>query len=96
LTDGCGNRKYRNKTPINPMDPAMHRHRILRIASRRDRLIRLRELWITEPTPFTPEQEAALDLGCTILTDEGRITDLNAYYETSEAERGHRALELVS
>lgn len=74
----------------------MARHRILRIASRRDRLVRFRELWPTEGSPFTEDQEAALDLGCTIVTDEGRITDLIAYFDQSEAERGHRGAELVS
>lgn len=78
------------------MDPAMTKHRILRIASRRDRLVRYRELWPTEDSPFTQDQEAALDLGCTIVTDEGRVTDLIAYFDQSEAERGHHALELVS
>jgi hypothetical protein len=74
----------------------MARHRLLRIASTRDRVVTFRELWASDPGPFTPDQEAALDLGCTIRTDEGRITDLIAYYEVNEAERGSRALDLVS
>lgn len=74
----------------------MPRHRILRIASRRDRLVRFREVWPTEDDGLTMEQRVALDLGCTIQTDEGRITDLNAYFEASEAERGARALDMVS
>lgn len=74
----------------------MSKHRILRIASLRNRVITFREVWASEPTRFTEDQDAALDLGCTIVTDEGRITDLNAYFEMSEAERGTRALELVS
>jgi hypothetical protein len=74
----------------------MGKHRILRIASRRDRVVSFREVWASEPVTFTEDQVAALDLGCTIVTDEGRITDLNAYYEASEAERNNRALDLVS
>ncbi len=74
----------------------MAKHRILRIASLRSRVVTFREVWTSEPSRFTEDQDAALDLGCTILTAEGRVTDLNAYYETSEAERGSRALELVS
>lgn len=74
----------------------MARHRILRIASRRNRVVTFREVWATEPETFTEDQVAALDLGCTILTDEGRVTDLNAYYEVNETERNSRALDLVS
>lgn len=74
----------------------MAKHRILRIASRRSRVVRFREVWATEDSAFSPEQEAALDLGCIVQTDEGSIVDLNAYFETSEAERNARALELVS
>lgn len=73
----------------------MGRHRILRIASRRDRLIRFREIWPSEGNPFTLEQETALDLGCAVQTDEGTMVDLIAYYEVSEAERGARARDLV-
>jgi hypothetical protein len=78
------------------MEPEMAKHRILRIASRRDRVITFREVWAVEPETFTEDQVAALDLGCTIVTEEGRVTDLNAYYEASEAERNHRALDMVS
>lgn len=74
----------------------MARHRFLRIASRRDRLVRYRELWVDEDSPFTPEQDAALDLGCVVQTDEGTAVDLIAYFEVSEAERNSRALDLVS
>jgi hypothetical protein len=74
----------------------MSKHRILRIASLRNRVVCFREIWASEPVTFTEEQVAALDLGCTILTDEGRITDLNCYFEANEAERGTRALDLVS
>ena len=74
----------------------MGKHRILRIASRRDRVIRFREIWASEPVTFTEDQVEAVDLGCTIVTDEGRITDLNCYFEASEAERDARGLELVS
>lgn len=74
----------------------MGKHRILRIASRRNRVVTFREVWASEPENFTEDQVAALDLGCTIVTDEGRVTDLNAYYEASEAERNARALDLVS
>jgi len=80
----------------NPMEPKMSRHRFLRIASRRDRLVRYREVWVDEDSRFTPEQEAALDLGCVIQTEEGTAVDLIAYFEVSEAERGQRALDLVS
>jgi hypothetical protein len=64
----------------------MAKHRILRIASRRERVITFREVWASEPATFT----------CTIVTDEGRVTDLNAYFEVSEAERNARALDLVT
>lgn len=74
----------------------MGKHRILRIASRRDRVIRIREIWPTEDSPFTGEEEAVLDTGAHLVTDEGRVVDLNAYYEASEAERNARALDLVS
>jgi hypothetical protein len=74
----------------------MGRHRFLRLASRRDRVIRYRELWANEESPFTPEQDIALDLGCVVQTDEGTAVDLIAYFEVSEAERGSRALDLVS
>lgn len=74
----------------------MARHRFLRIASRRDRLVRYREVWPTEEDRLTPEQSAALDLGCVVQTDEGTMVDLIAYFEVSEAERGTRALDLVS
>jgi hypothetical protein len=74
----------------------MARHRILRIALRRDRLVRYREIWPTEPETFTPEQRTALDLGCVVQTDEGTMVDLIAYYEVSEFERTSRALDLVS
>lgn len=74
----------------------MARYRFLRIASRHDRVIRFREVWATEKTGLSPDQDATLDLGCSVLTDEGRITDLIAYYEASEAERNARALDLVS
>lgn len=73
----------------------MARHRFLRIASRRDRLVCYREVWPTEDSPFTPEQETALDLGCVVQTDEGTAVDLIAYFEVSEAERNSRALDLV-
>lgn len=74
----------------------MSRHRILRIASRRDRLIRFREVWPGDALPFTADQIAALDAGCIVQTDEGQFVDLNAYFEASEAEGGTRALDLVS
>lgn len=74
----------------------MARHRFLRITSRRDRLVRYRETWVNEDSPFTPEQDAALDLGCVIQTDDGTAVDLIAYFEVSEAERGRRALDAVS
>lgn len=74
----------------------MAKHRFLRIASRRDRLIRFREVWASETTGLTPEQDAVLDLGCTVQTEDGSVTDLIAYFEASEAERNARALELVS
>lgn len=74
----------------------MARYRFLRIASRHDRVIRYREVWATDRTGLTPDQDAALDLGCTIQTPDGIVTDLIAYFESSEAERNTRALELVS
>lgn len=74
----------------------MTRHRFLRIASRRDRLVCYSEVWPTEDSRFTPDQEAALDLGCIVQTDEGTAVDLIAYFEVSEAERNARALDLVS
>lgn len=74
----------------------MTRHRFLRIASRNDRLVRYREVWPTEGETFTQEQQVALDLGCVVQTDEGTMVDLIAYFEVSQAERGNRALDLVS
>lgn len=74
----------------------MGKHRILRLASRRDRVIRYRELWPTDASGLTPDQERSLDLGCTVPTEDGTIVDLIAYYEVSEDERGTRALDLVS
>lgn len=74
----------------------MGAHRILRIASRRDRVVTYREVWPTEAETFTREQQIALDLGCMVQTDEGTAVDLIAYYEVSEAERGSRALDMVS
>lgn len=74
----------------------MARHRILRIQSRHDQRTWRRELWPTEDSPFTPGQEAILDSGAHLVTEDARIVDLDAYYEASEAERGRRALDLVS
>lgn len=74
----------------------MGKHRILRVASRRSRVVRFREVWPSEDSTFTPEQEAVLDLGCVIPTEDGTVVDLNAYFEASEAERNRRALDLVS
>lgn len=74
----------------------MSRHRILRIASRRDRVVTFREVWPSEPETFTDDQRVALDLGCIVQTDEGTVVDLIAYYEVSESERTSRALALVS
>lgn len=73
----------------------MARHRILRVVSRDGRISKS-EIWPTEDSPFTPEQEAVLDAGGHLVTEEGRIVDLDAYYEASEAERNSRALDLVS
>lgn len=74
----------------------MGAHRILRIASRNDRVVTFREVWPTEPETFTFEQRNALDLGCAVQTDDGTVVDLVAYYEVSEVERAIRALDLVS
>lgn len=73
----------------------MARHRFLRIASIRSRVVTYREVWPTEDSHMSQEQETALDLGCTVQTDEGTMVDLIAYFEVSEAERNSRALELV-
>jgi hypothetical protein len=85
--------------PANPSfstGTPMPKHRILRIASTRDRVVTYREVWPTEPETFTREQQTALDLGCMVQTDEGTMVDLIAYYEVSESERGSRALDMVS
>lgn len=74
----------------------MAKHRILRIASRGSRVVRFREVWPSEDSSFTPDQDAALDLGCVIQTEDSAVVDLNAYFEASEAERNRRALDLVS
>lgn len=74
----------------------MTTHRILRIASRRDRVIRHRELWPTEDNPFTAEECATLDAGGHVIRDGQTIVDLDAYYRANEAERNARALGAVS
>lgn len=74
----------------------MAKHRLLRIASRKDRVIRFREVWPTDAEMFTADEAAILDQGRALLRPDETLVDLNAYYEASEAERGQRALELVS
>ena len=72
----------------------MGKHRILRIAAP-GKAPTFREHWPSDD-PYTGKDALSLDLGCTILTDDGRVTDLNAYFEANEEERGTRALGLVS
>lgn len=74
----------------------MGQHRLLRIASRGDRVIRFRELWPTDDDPFTADEGVILDQGRHLLRPDETIIDLNAYYQASEAQRGARALDAVS
>jgi hypothetical protein len=63
------------------MEASLSLHRILRVTSRgRAPTVSLREFGHYESAPFTDEE----------------LARLNAYYETSEAERTDRALQAVA
>jgi hypothetical protein len=85
-----------SNNPMEPRWPSTASSALPRAATGSSPSARSGEVWASEPESFTEDQVAALDLGCTIVTDEGRVTDLNAYYEVSEAERNDRALDMVS
>ena len=72
----------------------MGKHRILRIASRKDRVVTFREIWPSEDS-ISAEDATILDAGGTLIRDGQTTVDLNAYYEVSEAERWRRAGDLV-
>ncbi len=72
----------------------MGKHRFIRIAAPQNGAVTIRE-YSPADDPYTGKLAESLDLGCTIVTDEGRVTDLNAYFEVNEDERGLRAIDLV-
>lgn len=75
----------------------MSLNRILRVTSRgRIPTVTLREIAHYEDAPFTDDELARLNAGGHVLWPEAVVVDLNAYYEASEAERNHRALQAVS
>ena len=73
----------------------MSRPRFLRVETRPLGTVTYSELGPQDSDIFTASETASLDLGCTITRPDAHITDLIAYYDASQAERGQRALELV-
>lgn len=74
----------------------MSRPRFLRIETRPLGTVTYSELGSQDGDILSRTECASLDLGCTITRPDAFITDLIAYFEVSQAERGQRALDAVA